>query len=214
MVREANRGAVIPTAGGERGLGQGWVCGGQIPPPFQFSDSNTDDWDNRPYLWESLRLKVKMRKRIGPGAGVRGPHLLPLCPKTYARSFPRVGIVRFRAPALVPLCPKTYARSFPRVEIVRFRAPAFTALNQSGFEHGRLGQSSLPSLRLAFIGIACGRFSEYNFLMSLHRSLRSGGSTAAKRNVLKRFERVTLLKKRGQWKAGMKSTGLPKTKPE
>jgi small basic protein (TIGR04137 family) len=50
--------------------------------------------------------------------------------------------------------------------------------------------------------------------MSLHRSLRSGGSTAAKRNVLKRFERVTLLKKRGQWKPGMKSTGLPKTKPE
>jgi len=50
--------------------------------------------------------------------------------------------------------------------------------------------------------------------MSLHRSLRSGGATAAKRNVLKRFERVTLLKKRGQWKAGMKSTGLPKTKPE
>ena len=52
------------------------------------------------------------------------------------------------------------------------------------------------------------------FGMSLHRSLRSGGATAAKRNVLKRFERVTLLKKRGQWKAGMKSTGLPKTKPE
>ena len=64
------------------------------------------------------------------------------------------------------------------------------------------------------IGIARGRFSEYNSPMSLHRSLRSGGSTAAKRNVLKRFERVTLLKKRGQWKAGMKSTGLPKTKPE
>jgi len=74
MVREANRGAVIPTAGGERGLGQGWVCGGQIPPPFQFSDSNTDDWDNRPYLWESLRLKVKRRKRTGPEVGVRGPN--------------------------------------------------------------------------------------------------------------------------------------------
>jgi len=80
--------------------------------------------------------------------------------------------------------------------------------------HGRLEQPSLPTFMQAVIGIACGRFSEYNFLMSLHRSLRSGGSTAAKRNVLKRFERVTLLKKRGQWKAGMKSTGLPKTKPE
>jgi small basic protein (TIGR04137 family) len=70
------------------------------------------------------------------------------------------------------------------------------------------------NLTQAVIGIARRGFSEYNFLMSLHRSLRSGGSTAAKRNVLKRFERVTLLKKRGQWKAGMKSTGLPKTKPE
>ena len=77
-----------------------------------------------------------------------------------------------------------------------------------------LGHAFNPTLRQAVIGIARGRFSEYNFLMSLHRSLRSGGSTAAKRNVLKRFERVTLLKKRGQWKAGMKSTGLPKTKPE
>jgi len=94
------------------------------------------------------------------------------------------------------------------------RARAFTSLNQSGFEHGRLRQSSLPNLTQAVIGIARREFSEYNFPMSLHRSLRSGGSTAAKRNVLKRFERVTLLKKRGQWKAGMKSTGLPKTKPE
>ena len=32
---------------------------------------------------------------IGPGVGVWGPHLVSLCPKTYARSFPRVGIVRF-----------------------------------------------------------------------------------------------------------------------
>jgi small basic protein (TIGR04137 family) len=82
------------------------------------------------------------------------------------------------------------------------------------FGHRALWQVVQPTLRQAFIGIARGRFSEYNYLMSLHRSLRSGGSTAAKRNVLKRFERVTLLKKRGQWKAGMKSTGLPKTKPE
>jgi hypothetical protein len=26
---------------------------------------------------------------------VRGPHLVPLCPETYARSYPRVGVVRF-----------------------------------------------------------------------------------------------------------------------
>ena len=36
----------------------------------------------------------------------------------------------------------------------------------------------------------------------------------AKRNVLKRFERVALLKKRGQWKDGEKVSGLRKTKPE
>jgi len=94
------------------------------------------------------------------------------------------------------------------------RGPNPTAFIIIRSEHERLEQSSLPSLTQAVIGIARGRFSEYNFPMSLHRSLRSGGSTAAKRNVLKRFERVTLLKKRGQWKAGMKSTGLPKTKPE
>lgn len=35
-----------------------------------------------------------------------------------------------------------------------------------------------------------------------------------KRNVLKRFERIELMKKRGQWKAGSRITGLPKTKGE
>ena len=30
MGRKADRGAVIPSAGGEKGLGQGWVCGGQM----------------------------------------------------------------------------------------------------------------------------------------------------------------------------------------
>jgi small basic protein (TIGR04137 family) len=65
----------------------------------------------------------------------------------------------------------------------------------------------------SFLIARLGR-SVYNKLMSLHRSLRSGGATAAKRNVLKRGERVALLKKRGLWKAGSKPTGLPKTKPE
>jgi small basic protein (TIGR04137 family) len=49
--------------------------------------------------------------------------------------------------------------------------------------------------------------------MSQHRSLRSSGTIAAKRNVLKRFERVDLLKKRGQWKEGRSVLNLPKTKP-
>jgi len=50
--------------------------------------------------------------------------------------------------------------------------------------------------------------------MSQHSSLRAVGTTSAKRNVLKRFERVALLKKRGQWKDGDRISGLPKTKPE
>ena len=50
--------------------------------------------------------------------------------------------------------------------------------------------------------------------VSQHRSLRGASTIAAKRNVLKRFERVDLLKKRGQWKETSKVIGLPKTKPD
>jgi small basic protein (TIGR04137 family) len=50
--------------------------------------------------------------------------------------------------------------------------------------------------------------------MSQHRSLKGASTIAAKRNVLKRFERVELLKKRGHWKDGQKVVGLPKTKPD
>ena len=49
--------------------------------------------------------------------------------------------------------------------------------------------------------------------MSQHRSLRAASTLGGKRNVLKRFERVELLKKRGQWKDGDRITGLRKTKP-
>jgi len=56
---------------------------------------------------------------------------------------------------------------------------------------------------------------ERNFIMSQHPSFKAGGSSSKKRrNVLKRFERVTLLNKRGQWKDGARVTGLIKTKPE
>lgn len=48
--------------------------------------------------------------------------------------------------------------------------------------------------------------------MSQHSSLRSGSALGAKRNVLKRFERVAVLKKRGDWKEGDRVTGLRKTK--
>ena len=50
--------------------------------------------------------------------------------------------------------------------------------------------------------------------MSQHRSLKGANTIVTKRNVLKRFERVELLKKRGQWKEGQRVVGLPKTKPE
>jgi small basic protein (TIGR04137 family) len=50
--------------------------------------------------------------------------------------------------------------------------------------------------------------------MSQHKSLQSAKGVAVKRNVLKRFERVELLKKRGQWKEGERIFSLRKTKPE
>ena len=49
--------------------------------------------------------------------------------------------------------------------------------------------------------------------MSQHKSLQGVGGIVLKRNVLKRFERIDLLKKRGQWKAGDRVQGLRKTKP-
>jgi len=50
--------------------------------------------------------------------------------------------------------------------------------------------------------------------MSVHSSLKGSSKITAKRNVLKRFERVNLLKKRGQWKDGDRGLGLRKTKPD
>ena len=51
--------------------------------------------------------------------------------------------------------------------------------------------------------------------MSQHPSLKSGGGAiGAKRSVMKRFERIKLMKKRGQWKEGQSPLGLSKTLPE
>jgi len=49
--------------------------------------------------------------------------------------------------------------------------------------------------------------------MSRHSSYGKSTKGAAKRNVLKRFERVDVLRKLGKWKDGenKKVTGLPKT---
>lgn len=50
--------------------------------------------------------------------------------------------------------------------------------------------------------------------MSQHRSLQGTSGLVIKRNVLKRFERVEVLQKRGQWKPGDRVQGLRKTKPD
>ncbi len=50
--------------------------------------------------------------------------------------------------------------------------------------------------------------------MSQHRSLKASSVMGVKRNVLKRFERVAILKKLGRWKDGDRILGLPKTKPQ
>ena len=50
--------------------------------------------------------------------------------------------------------------------------------------------------------------------MSQHPSLKGKGAIKTTRSVLKRFERVDLLRKRGQFQEGQRVIGLPKTKPE
>lgn len=50
--------------------------------------------------------------------------------------------------------------------------------------------------------------------MSKHSSLKATGTVGGKRSVLKRFERVKLLKERGEWTASSSPVGLPKTKSE
>lgn len=52
-------------------------------------------------------------------------------------------------------------------------------------------------------------------IMSQHNSFNAtGGGGKKNRTVLKRFERVDLLRKRGQWADGARVVGLKKTKPD
>jgi len=48
--------------------------------------------------------------------------------------------------------------------------------------------------------------------MSRHSSFGGSGKIKVKRNVLKRYERIDLLKAKGKWKEGDKALGLAKTK--
>ncbi len=66
---------------------------------------------------------------------------------------------------------------------------------------------------LIFQTTPCILHDSFNF-MSQHPSLKGSSAIKAKRSVLKRFERVDLLRKRGQFKDGQRVIGLPKTKPE
>jgi len=50
--------------------------------------------------------------------------------------------------------------------------------------------------------------------MSQHPSLKKSKSIGSKRSVLKRFERIKLMKKNGDWKKGASPYGLPKIAPE
>ena len=50
--------------------------------------------------------------------------------------------------------------------------------------------------------------------MSRHPSFGRSGKIKSKRNVLKRYERINVLKKKGKWKEGDPALGLPKTKVE
>jgi small basic protein (TIGR04137 family) len=77
-----------------------------------------------------------------------------------------------------------------------------------------LRRQKLPALfSLCFAMILLSYPFPFNLKEPL-RSLRSSSTIAAKRNVLKRFERVDLLKKRGMWKEGRSVMNLPKTKPD
>lgn len=50
--------------------------------------------------------------------------------------------------------------------------------------------------------------------MSIHSSLRTAGATKKHRSVLKRFERLTVLKEKGLWDESKSSLGLLKVKQQ
>jgi small basic protein (TIGR04137 family) len=71
------------------------------------------------------------------------------------------------------------------------------------FQNRVLNSSALNFLRIAV---------KENQKMSQHPSLKSASKINVKRNVLKRFERIDVLREQGKWKEGDRGVGLPKTK--
>ena len=83
------------------------------------------------------------------------------------------------------------------------------------FEAGKRLRATLIAKALrGDLGCFSGDLIQILRPMSQHPSLKGKGAIKAKRSVLKRFERVELMKKRGQFKEGQRVIGLPKTKPE
>jgi small basic protein (TIGR04137 family) len=93
-------------------------------------------------------------------------------------------------------------RECTRLQISSFRALLFKS------------PQNYPSLLASDLGCFSGDLIQILRPMSQHPSLKGKGAIKAKRSVLKRFERVEVLKKRGQFKEGQRVIGLPKTKPE
>lgn len=98
------------------------------------------------------------------------------------------------------------------------RAP-LRAPNREQTLHSLESESTLGPVFLTCPLCHCPLFSRVStltrFPMTQHNSFKAtGGSGKKNRTVLKRFERVDLLKKRGQWKEGDRVIGLKKTLPE
>ena len=76
-------------------------------------------------------------------------------------------------------------------------------------------QVSLPEYIYRQISLPITNKKVFSFItMSQHPSLKPPGGLSKKRNVLKRFQRIDLLRQRNQWKEGDRVVSLPKTKPE
>lgn len=103
------------------------------------------------------------------------------------------------------LIPKSYDGPFGKRSSEIFWNAALLEASQQGLDAFGLYMSAPDAV------LSSAQLIDF---MSQHRSLKGASTITAKRNVLKRFERVELLKKRGQFKPGDKVIGLRKTQPE
>jgi small basic protein (TIGR04137 family) len=101
-------------------------------------------------------------------------------------------------------------------DLKKGNGPAVRGLGRGGKKRlrGKLKPGSPELIFSSCSVLSAPLFHFRRVFMSQHRSLKGASTITTKRNVLKRFERVELLKKRGLFKPGDKVVGLPKTKPE